>query len=156
VSFYVSTATYFLLHCDEWDRVVALSRHKFVTGATLLQLVKHRELVSSSLTCGVVRVVHIFQLHVFMFLAPCCDVPYVLKLSSLKQIALFFVFCLLVFCFLLFFVVVVLFVYLFCFVFVFFLLFFLLFFLVFVFALFLFLFVCLFVFSLFFLVFFNF
>jgi len=28
----------FLLHCDEWDRVVALTRHKFVTGATLLQL----------------------------------------------------------------------------------------------------------------------
>jgi hypothetical protein len=39
VSFYVSTATFFLLHCDEWDRVVALPRHKFVTGATLLQLV---------------------------------------------------------------------------------------------------------------------
>jgi hypothetical protein len=34
----VSTATFFLLHCDEWDRVVALPRHKFVTGATLLQL----------------------------------------------------------------------------------------------------------------------
>jgi hypothetical protein len=28
-----------LLHCDEWDRVVALPRHKCVTGATLLQLV---------------------------------------------------------------------------------------------------------------------
>jgi hypothetical protein len=28
-----------LLHCDEWDRVVALPRHKFVTGATLLQLI---------------------------------------------------------------------------------------------------------------------
>jgi hypothetical protein len=38
VSFYVSTATFILLHCDEWDRVVALPRHKFVTGATLLQL----------------------------------------------------------------------------------------------------------------------
>ena len=38
MSFYVSTATFFLLHCDEWDRVVALPRHKFVTGATLLQL----------------------------------------------------------------------------------------------------------------------
>ena len=36
--FFVSTATFFLLHCDEWDRVVALPRHKFVTGATLLQL----------------------------------------------------------------------------------------------------------------------
>ena len=39
MSFYVSTATFFLLHCDEWYRVVALPRHKFVTGATLLQLV---------------------------------------------------------------------------------------------------------------------
>ena len=39
MSFYVSTATFFLLHCDEWDRVVALPRHKFVTGATLLQLI---------------------------------------------------------------------------------------------------------------------
>ena len=38
MSFYVSTATFFLLHCDEWDRVVALQRHKFVTGVTLLQL----------------------------------------------------------------------------------------------------------------------
>ena len=26
-----------MLHCDEWDRVVALPRHKSVTGATLLQ-----------------------------------------------------------------------------------------------------------------------
>ena len=32
------TATFVLLHCDEWDRVVALPRHKFVTGATLLQI----------------------------------------------------------------------------------------------------------------------
>ena len=39
VSFYVSTATFILLHCDDWDRVVALRRHNFVTGATLLQLV---------------------------------------------------------------------------------------------------------------------
>ena len=30
---------FFLLHCDEWDRVVALPRYKFVTGATLLQLI---------------------------------------------------------------------------------------------------------------------
>jgi hypothetical protein len=29
---------FFLLHCDEWDRVVALPRHKFVAVATLLQL----------------------------------------------------------------------------------------------------------------------
>ena len=41
MSFYVSTATFFLFHCDEWDRVVALPRHKFVTGATLLQLLLH-------------------------------------------------------------------------------------------------------------------
>jgi hypothetical protein len=40
VSFYVSTAIYFLFHCDEWDRFVAPPRHKFVTGATLLQLVQ--------------------------------------------------------------------------------------------------------------------
>ena len=40
MSFYVSTATFFLLHCDEWDSVVALPRHKFVTGATLLQLIQ--------------------------------------------------------------------------------------------------------------------
>ena len=40
MSFYVSIAIFFLLHCDEWDRVVALPRHKFVTGATLLQLGK--------------------------------------------------------------------------------------------------------------------
>ena len=39
MSFYVLTATFFWFHCDEWDRVVALPRHKFVTGATLLQLV---------------------------------------------------------------------------------------------------------------------
>jgi hypothetical protein len=32
---------FFLLHCDEWDRVVALPRHKFVTGATLLQLTSY-------------------------------------------------------------------------------------------------------------------
>jgi hypothetical protein len=38
VSLYVSTAIYFLLHRDEWDRFVAPPRHKFVTGATLLQL----------------------------------------------------------------------------------------------------------------------
>ena len=38
MSFYVSTGTFVLLHCDEWDRVVALPRHTFVTGATLLQL----------------------------------------------------------------------------------------------------------------------
>ena len=43
MSFYVSTATFFLLHCDEWDRVVALPRHKFVTGATLLQLLPDKD-----------------------------------------------------------------------------------------------------------------
>jgi hypothetical protein len=47
VSFYVSTATFCLLHCDEWDCVVALPRHKFVTGATLLQLAKMEENISN-------------------------------------------------------------------------------------------------------------
>jgi hypothetical protein len=32
---------FFLLHCDESDRVVALPRHKFVTGATLLATIYH-------------------------------------------------------------------------------------------------------------------
>jgi hypothetical protein len=50
VSFYVSTATFFfLLHCDEWDRVVALPRHKFVTGITLLQLGLHWPTVDEGL-----------------------------------------------------------------------------------------------------------
>jgi hypothetical protein len=35
---FLRVATFYLLNCDEWDRVVALPRHKFVTGATLLQL----------------------------------------------------------------------------------------------------------------------
>ena len=47
MSFYVSTATFCLLHCDEWDRVVALTRHKFVTGATLLQLGENHRPVAS-------------------------------------------------------------------------------------------------------------
>jgi hypothetical protein len=54
VSFYVSTATFFLLHCDEWDCLVALPRHKFVTGATLLQL--------SCIQCNsIVRMIGIFS-----------------------------------------------------------------------------------------------
>ena len=43
MSFYVSTATFILLHCDEWDHVVALPRHKFVAGATLLQLAVYHQ-----------------------------------------------------------------------------------------------------------------
>ena len=39
---------FFLLHCDEWDRVVALPRHKFVTGATLLQLLILTDLLKTS------------------------------------------------------------------------------------------------------------
>jgi hypothetical protein len=35
--FWFQLQLFFLLHCDEWDRVVALPRHKFVTGVTLLQ-----------------------------------------------------------------------------------------------------------------------
>jgi hypothetical protein len=31
---------FFLFHCDEWNRIVVLPRHKFDTGATLLQLVR--------------------------------------------------------------------------------------------------------------------
>ena len=38
MSFYVQLQFIFFLHCDEWDRFVAPPRHKFVTGATLLQL----------------------------------------------------------------------------------------------------------------------
>ena len=39
---------FFLLDCYEWDRVVALPRHKFVTGATLLQLPRaHQDLLGA-------------------------------------------------------------------------------------------------------------
>jgi hypothetical protein len=38
---------FFLLHCDEWDRVVALPRQTFVTGATLLQLGENHQHVAS-------------------------------------------------------------------------------------------------------------
>ena len=45
---------FFLLHCDEWDHVVALLRHKFVTGATLLQpVVPERLGISDFFTCPV-------------------------------------------------------------------------------------------------------
>ena len=56
MSFYVSTATFFLLHCDEWDRVVALPRHKFVTGATLLQLMEYISLGPSDIPEPVVPI----------------------------------------------------------------------------------------------------
>jgi hypothetical protein len=46
---------FFLLHCDEWDRVVALPRHKFVTGATLLQL------VVPLLYCRILTILHIYH-----------------------------------------------------------------------------------------------
>ena len=36
----IETGRNVLLHCDEWGRFVAPSKHKFVTGATLLQLVR--------------------------------------------------------------------------------------------------------------------
>ena len=52
MSFYVSTATFCLLHCDEWDHIVALPRHKFVTGATLLQLVITNKLSLLELLLG--------------------------------------------------------------------------------------------------------
>ena len=41
VDFFMEMAK-MLKNCDEWDRIVALPRHKFVTGATLLQLVTRR------------------------------------------------------------------------------------------------------------------
>jgi hypothetical protein len=41
-----------LLHCDEWDHIVALPRHKFVTGATLLQLVITNKLSLLELLLG--------------------------------------------------------------------------------------------------------
>ena len=62
MSFYVSTATFFLLHCDEWDRVVALPRHKFVTGATLLQLGKHLPFSPSPLRLNIFRLFVILSL----------------------------------------------------------------------------------------------
>ena len=43
---------FFLLHCDEWDRVVALPRHKFVTGATLLQLFYYKSKLAQILTAA--------------------------------------------------------------------------------------------------------
>jgi BarA-like signal transduction histidine kinase len=46
----------FLLHFDEWDRVVALPRHKFVTGATLLQLGSNQFL---SVNIGVIRLLSV-------------------------------------------------------------------------------------------------
>ena len=55
MSFYVSTATFFLLHCDEWDHVVALPRQKFVTGATLLQLVVELLLCNRTIGMSVVE-----------------------------------------------------------------------------------------------------
>jgi hypothetical protein len=39
-----------LLHYDEWDRVVALPRHKFITGATLLQLVGQSFIANSRIS----------------------------------------------------------------------------------------------------------
>ena len=64
VSFYVSTATFCLLHCDEWDRVVALPRHKFVTGATLLQLaycqqIKVKDITVDSINSLLLTFVHV-------------------------------------------------------------------------------------------------
>ena len=53
---------FFLLHCDEWDRVVALPRHKFVTGATLLQLDKqHRVIFLTFATCHAIQTLYIYS-----------------------------------------------------------------------------------------------
>jgi hypothetical protein len=65
VSLYVSTAIFFLLHCDEWDRVVALPRHKFVTGATLLQLDDTKQSLLES-TIEITQNKHVKVLHYFV------------------------------------------------------------------------------------------
>ena len=41
MSFYVSSATFFLLHCDEWDRGVALPRHKNFYFTNMKKIIKH-------------------------------------------------------------------------------------------------------------------
>ena len=69
MSFYVSTATFFLLHCDEWDRVVALPRHKFVTGATLLQLEYNNNQIEILLyLLRYTGIQHYFQKHIMFVL----------------------------------------------------------------------------------------
>ena len=61
MNFYVQLQFIFLLHCDEWDRFVALPRHKFVTGATLLQLRCSRKLISSCSTNGTSHVIFVIN-----------------------------------------------------------------------------------------------
>jgi hypothetical protein len=56
---------FFLLHCDEWDRVVALPRHKFVTGATLLQLDDTKQSLLES-TIEITQNKHVKVLHYFV------------------------------------------------------------------------------------------
>ena len=56
---------FFLLHCDEWDRVVALPRHKFVTGATLLQLDDTKQSLLES-TTEITQNKHVNVLHYFV------------------------------------------------------------------------------------------
>jgi hypothetical protein len=56
---------FFLLHCDEWDRVVALPRHKFVTGATLLQLGDTKQSLLES-TTEITQNKHVKVLHYFV------------------------------------------------------------------------------------------
>ena len=65
MSFYVSTATFFLLHCDEWDSVVALPRHKFVAGTTLLQLGDTKQSLLES-TTEIKQHKHVKVLHYFV------------------------------------------------------------------------------------------
>ena len=76
MSFYGSTATFFLLHCDEWNRVVALPRHKFVTGATLLQLGKRVITVSRHSCVRISQKIQSQTLHINNILqekvAKCC------------------------------------------------------------------------------------
>ena len=47
MSFYISTAIYFLLHCDEWNHFVAPPRHKFVTSYIIAAIQDWQELRTS-------------------------------------------------------------------------------------------------------------
>jgi hypothetical protein len=49
----------------EWDRVVALPRHKFVTGATLLQLGDTKQSLLES-TTEITQNKHVKELHYFV------------------------------------------------------------------------------------------
>jgi hypothetical protein len=54
-----------MFEADEWDRVVALPRHKFVTGATLLQLGDTKQSLLES-TTEITQNKHVKELHYFV------------------------------------------------------------------------------------------